>query len=410
MTRSGMLSVLLALALPLSGHAQASPPGAGRVDQQRIEIADSAAVVVATTLLIGSGTADDPDGLEGLTWTLVDAQARSLRELRGVLAVDVLAARDRVRITVTTTPDAAAGVDAELRSPDALLRGLPAALEAANARFSFTADTPAAEVELESARLFAGFGADWARPVRGTPASVAAITTQAAADRWLQLLEETPWWQVRVGPPAALSAPLALSSIPNATPSRSALAWTTEDRMRIAREVTNVWIVAAFPVPTDLPRTSLDHLVHRVEEIVDPVPGDPGLIAAGAEVLRLAAGDLLVVRATVLPVAATRWEERIRSLPSEITPPFDPDFFRWERRRFRAHLLLRDAAPGPRSQRVAEDLRATGGIRALSEEAWELEPDDLANAAARLGPPRVLVFGPDVVGPEALPGANTRRD
>ncbi|HKK93785.1 MAG TPA: hypothetical protein VJ925_10140, partial [Longimicrobiales bacterium] len=142
--------------------------------------------------------------------------------------------------------------------------------------------------------------------------------------------------------------------------------------------------------------TTRDHLLHRVEEILNPVPGDPGTIGAGADVVRTPAGDLLVIRLTTLPFAAARWEDRIRALPSSITPPFDPEFFRWERRRFRAHLLLEDAHAGPRSLRIARDLLETGSVRALQQEAWELAPDDLAHAAERLGPPRILVFGPDV--------------
>jgi len=383
------------------------PPATGH----RLEVVDSGAVVVASTLRAPSGTADDPPGLEGLTHTVVEAQRRALSELPGVLAVEAVATRWEVRITLVTTPAAAAAADRALHSGASMLQGLPPALAAARERFAFTAETPAAEVELEAARLFAGFGAAWARPPRGSAATVEAITPAVAVARWDALLE-TPWVEARVAPPDAVGDPAASAPLPgragrDSVEARSSAAvWTAGDRQRIVRDVTNMWIVAAFPIPADLSRTSLDHLVHRIEEILSPVPGDPALIAAGVEVARLPGGDVLVVRATVLPAAAARWEARIRGLPSDITPPFDPDFFRWERRRFRAHLLLRDAAPAARSARIAADLLEGGEVRRLAEEAWELAPDDLANAAGRLGPPRILVLGPDVDDESAGNGGN----
>lgn len=399
MTRAvlGACALLAALAIPAAAQTRVGPASLPEAAPHRFEIEDPSALVAATTLLIASGTADDPAGLEGLTWTVVDAIARALRLMPGVLQVDASATRGTVRFTLITTPEATEQADEALHSTSALIRGLPAALEAARTRFVFTAETPAAEVELEAARLFAGFGTAWTRPPRGTAASVEAITSAAATARWQSLLDDAEWHEVRVGPAAALVDAAPSSALPAAgrRAAGSGLAWASEDRVRIVREVTNIWIVAGFPIPADLSRTSLDHLVHRIEEIIDPVPGDAGLIAAGVDVARIPTGDVLVVRATVLPGAARRWEERIRTLPADITPPFDPDFFRWERRRFRAHLLLGDADPTRRSQRLANDLWQTGGFRSLAEEAWALEPDDLANAAARLGPPRVLVFGPD---------------
>lgn len=399
MTRAalGACALMTAFTIPVAAQTSVATTALPEAAPHRIEIEDPSALVAATTLLIASGTADDPVGMEGLTWTVVDAIARALRQMPGVLQVDASATRGTVRFTLITTPEATEPADEALHSTGALMRGLPAALEAARTRFVFTAETPAAEVELEAARLFAGFGTAWTRPPRGTSSSVEAITSAAATARWQALLDDADWHEVRVGPAAALVDPVPVSTLPAAVGPAAGpgLAWASEDRVRIVRDVTNVWIVAGFPIPADLSRTSLDHLVHRIDEIIDPVPGDAGLIAAGVEVVRIPAGDVLVVRATVLPGAARPWEERIRTLPADITPPFDPDFFRWERRRFRAHLLLSDADPARRSQRLANDLWQTGGFRSLAEEAWALGPDDLANAAARLGAPRVLVFGPD---------------
>lgn len=377
-----------------SGQAVARTPVEAMRDL-RLDVVDSTAVVVATTLALPSGASDDPDGLEGLTHTVAEAHRIGLRGIPGVLEVETTVTRWATTWTVLSTPDAASRVLRDIEAPEVMLGGLTLAIDQARRRFAFTAATPAAEVDLEAARLFAGFGSPWARPVRGSPETVAAIGSRAARERWEELLDGERAL-VRVGPPDAVG-PTVTTPNPGGAPAVSPSngpAWTTEDRRTITREVTNVWIVAAFPLPADLDRTSLDHLVHRIEEILNPTPGDPGLIGAGVEPARLPAGPVLIVRATVLPSSAARWEERIRSIPSGITPPFDPEFFRWERRRFRAHLLLGDAPPGARSRRIAHDLLATGSVRSLAEAAWALEPDDLANAAARLGPPRILLFGP----------------
>jgi hypothetical protein len=376
--------------------------------EYRTDVVDSAAVVVATTLAMRSGSADDPAGLEGLTHVIAEAHRTALERVPGVLGVEAEVTRASVSWTVVSTPDAAGRVLSDIRSVDVMTSGLPEALDEARRRFLFTAATPATEVDVEAARLFTGFGSAWARPVRGTGESVAAIGTASARDRWDDLLSGA-LALVRVGPPGAVSpadptpgaGPVPADASP--PPIRTGLPWTQGDRLAITREVTNVWIVAAFPVPADLGRTSLDHLVHRIDEILNPTPPEAGIIGAGVALARLPEGQAIVIRATVLPSSAGRWEERIRTIPSGITPPFDPEFFRWERRRFRAHLLLRDALPTERSRRIAGDLLGTGSVRTLADEAWSLEPDDLAEAASRLGPPRILVLGAEVGGPDSIP-------
>jgi hypothetical protein len=419
-TRPARLPAVVALALGVTlGAAPASAQAARDGDgPYRHDVVDSTAVVAALALHIGSGTADDPDRQGGLTHLTVDALRRALLEMPGVVEVEAVAERSETRVTVVVRPDEFAAVEARLAEPRSLGPGIPGARAAARERFSFTAATPRDEMELEAARLLTGLDDPWSRSIRGSPSSLGVIDDAAIYGRWAALLE-APAARVRIGPPGAFPAP---TPPPKADSARAAAptgavnpgvavdpagaepapapsvapAWIDTDRVRIVRDVTNMWIVVGFPLPPDLERTSVDHLVHRIDEILHPVPGDAGLIGAEVEVVRLPEGEAIVVTASVLPPSAARWEARIVGIPERITPPFDPDFFRWERRRFRAHLLLRDAPVGARAARVAADLMAGGRVRDLAAEAWELEPDDLANAAGRLGPPRILVFGPDV--------------
>ena len=396
-------ALLCALVAIVSRGGAVSAQTTTGYDGYRLDHVDSSAVLVATTLAVPSGSADDPLGLEGLTHAVAEAHRIALERIPGVLSVDAGVLRSRVSWTVLSTPSAADAVLRSLTAVDVMLDGLPTAIEEARRRLAFTATTPAVDVDTEAAGLFGGFGSPWSRPIRGTSETVADVDAEAARERWSDLLGRRAAL-VRVGPPDAGLDPASMSTAPRpevpraqeAEPAAPALAWTTPDRLRVTRDVTNVWIVAAFPIPSDLDRTTRDHLLHRIEEILNPVPGAPGTIGAGAEVARVPTGDVLVVRVTALPFGAARWEDRISSLPTDITPPFDPEFFRWERRRFRAHLLLRDARAGERALRIAHDLLETGAVRVLEEDAWELAPDDLSNAAERLGPPRILVFGPDI--------------
>lgn len=402
----------LSMGSPLAAQFASTP------ESRTHDVVDSTAVVAALSLRLASGTGDDPVGREGLTYLAVEAFRRALLEVPGVVEVEAAAARADTRVTVVVRPEALADIEARIGDPASLAPGIPAARRSVVDRFAFTAETPRREMELEAARLLGGLDDPWSRPVAGTPASVQGIDDAAIFARWAALLEARIV-RVRVGPPGAFpvaaddddtgrntapAAPGTASTLPDtvaplaaATPTTSvAPPWIRTDRVRIVRDVTNLWIVVAFPLPPDLERTSVDHLVHRIDEILNPVPGDPGLIGAEVDVVTLPRGEAIVVTASVLPPSASTWEARIVGIPGRISPPFDPDFFRWERRRFRAHLLLRDAPIGDRAARIASDLFTGGDVRDLAEEAWALEPDDLANAAGRLGPPRILVFGPDV--------------
>jgi len=390
-----LIPVLMALGVASAGSAQ----------QLALHVeTDPARVLVGISLVTDMGSVSDPAGYSGLTSVTAEAIERTLTNAPSVVRAEVTVTRGQLEFTLLARPDDWAEATRLLRE---LVFGsgpseasFEAARVAAVERFQFTADTPLREVDLEAARLFAGFESEWSRPVVGTPATISSIR-HADVGRVQRIWMAGRWGAALTGPVDAFQAEAILGATADslaaeAVPPSAAALWDQPDRIRIAREVTSTWIVAAFPLPADLTLTRSDHLIHRVEELLNPVPSDPGLFEARAERVQLPLGPVLLVRASVLPEASDRWEALIRELPTRIEPPADPDFFRWERRRFRAHLLLADAAPDRHARRLAMDLMLIGSVRDLREEAWTLEPDDLADAASRLSPPRILVFGPDL--------------
>lgn len=393
----GLASLLCGLGLPVTAAAQ-------ELDLH-VEV-DSSRVLVGMALVSDMGTVSDPAGYSGLTSVATEAIRLALAEDPAIVSAEVTLTRGRLEFTVLARPEDWPAAARRLRSvvledgPPA--RTFDAARAASLQRFRFTAATPLREVDLEAARLFTTFESDWSRPIEGTLSTVESLT-QSDFARLSRVWANGRWAGALTGPVEELQARAVFGVLSDSTASRPVSvsfepAWTQADRIRIAREVTSTWIVAAFPLPADLTPTRSDHLLHRVDELLNPVTPDPGLFDARVERVRLPQGIVLRVTASVLPEAASRWEERIRDLPGRIEPPADPDFFRWERRRFRAHLLLADAASDRRALRMAQDLLVLGSVRDLQEEAWALEPDDLADAAQRLSPPRILVFGPDLGG------------
>jgi len=264
---------------------------------------------------------------------------------------------------------------------------------------AFESGSPYQEFEGVSATLLCEPGSPWARPPRGTPASLAAL---GAADleryRADHLRRDTGAWAV-VGPAStAISAPpAAVAPIAPAAPLTPEVAWTTGDRMALARDVTSTWMAVAYPAPAALSRTHLELVAHLLEEELDPTPPNPDRYDVDVRIEETPRGPVLVVEASVIPEAAASWESRILGAVERMgsEAPAE-DFFRWRRRRFRAERLLAESAPEAEARRITEDLLRDGRARDLGVEIWGLDPGALLGVARSLGPPRILVLGPDL--------------
>ena len=164
--------------------------------------------------------------------------------------------------------------------------------------------------------------------------------------------------------------------------------------------MTSTWLSVAYPAPASLSRTALELVAHLVDEELNPVPPDPDRFWVDVRLVDAPGGPVLVIDASVLPEAADRWEDRITRVVRGLSERrMEEDFFRWRRRRFRTTRLLDEARPEAEAERMAVDLHRSGAARLLGVEIWTLDGEALQHAAASLGEPRILRFGPDL-GPQ----------
>lgn len=374
--------------------------------------------VVATTVVLPSGSAADPEGLEGGAFLLGEAVRAAVLSAvgAGTVAVDVDVDRSHAIFRLVSAPEA---WDRAFEALDDALFGealTAASWEAARAGlsevFTFESGAPVREFEREAFRLLAGASDPWSRDPRGTPTSLgrvgfpelsrvrrslarregAVVTVAGPVDpeRVFRLLTDGP--AARPDPGSnTLSAVRSDGTRPGGE------AWSEGERSILTRDVTNSWIAAGWPVDPETSRTALEMLVHRLDGILDTSPPDPGVFSVDVGIEDRAGRPVLLVRAAVLPEDTQRWEDRILEAVEGIgSEALDAGFFRWQRRRFRNDRLLDEAAPEVEGLRVAMDLLREGRVRDLTAEIWDLGPDDLEAAADDLGEPRILVFGPDL--------------
>ncbi len=423
--RAALRRLLLAFALLVVGPTVVGPTrSAAAQDPARPPASDDApgaasewttlstshrpqAPLAGIALVVDGGSAADRPGREGERWLwthlLADLLAAAAPTGRA-RSVEPEVLPDRLVLRILTEPADLARTLADLSS--LLAAPLPASeFERLRARllesFAFESDSPVLEMQAERRALLDGFGSPWARRPRGTTVSIAGLSTEEL-DGVGEAIRAGARHLSVVGPiegVAGLEAGTPQTASPVTPPWSGPLAWDRPDRIRIVRDVTNSWITVAFPVAADVPTTLLEFLAHRIEEEVATDPPDPGLFDAEVRILRRPGGRILVLDLAVLPEATERFEERLLGSPQVASTPVQADFFAWLRRRFRARLLLNEAAPERLAQRLAEDRLAGRAFpRDVEAEAWALSPELLSATAAALGPARVMVFGPSIAG------------
>lgn len=388
-------ATLVALALAPAG-ADAQAPSPYRL---RSVSPHAHGTAVAVALRLHAGSQDDQEGFEGTAWllgrVLEDQARRVLDPADGVLTVTV--ERATTTFTLLALPDAWERAWARV---DALVFDHPldgALLERHRAelleRLAFEAGSPFRDFETEAAELLAEPGSPFARPPRGTPSSVASVSPLSLELYRSSFFRRDAAVQAVVGPVAADGE----APPPPASPPVADVAWLTGDRASLVQDVTSTWIAVAYPAPSDLPRTRLELVAHLLEEELDPTPPPPDRYSLDVRLEETPRGPVLVVEASVFPEAAQLWEERILGVVRRLAgEPMGEDFFRWRRRRFRAARLLEESAPEAEARRITADLLRDGRARDLGVEIWALDAAALQAAAGALGPPRILLLGPDL--------------
>lgn len=395
---------VLALTVAILGLAP-PPASAQALEARGLRAVSSHAhgTVVALALRIPTGSQDDAPGLEGTAWVLArvleDQVARALESTPAVFTASV----ERATTVFTLVADPLEWEEAWSTTDSLLLRGPldPELVESHRSALLeglvFEAGSPYREFEDVAAALLTEPGSPWARPPRGTPASLAALgTADLERYRARHHRREAGAWAV-VGPvppdPSASETPAA-RPVP---PAPADVAWVTGDRVALARDVTSTWMVVAYPAPSDLPRTHLELVAHFLEEELDPTPPRPDRYSVDVRLEETPRGPVLLVEASVVPEAGAGWEARIlRAVERMATEPMADDFFPWRRRRFRAERLLEEAPPEAEARRITADLLRDGRARDLGVEIWGLDARTVIETSRALGPPRILVLGPDL--------------
>lgn len=439
------------VATPASGP-QALPPPPDTVAALAIHSVERAPVVAAALAFpVGSGS--DPEGRSGAAALL----ARSLEvALRGSVPeasalVGSRVDRGSLVITLVTTPGewpqvwsmASHTLFRDPLSPAVVERARRELLEP----LRFQRGSPVRQFELESDRLLLGLGHPWARPIQGIETEMERLDASALQElhrRWIRWDEARvavvgpvdrddlrPLVSVRGEPepapevlpadPDAVSDGAPPDSLPRDSVERSGLlpppasgggrlvvipdppppvesggqAWSEGARAVLERDVVNAWAMVAWPAPAGVDRTRLEFAGHVLRELLSPSPPDPGLFSISVRVEELDGGPAIRVVAAVEPGAAPRWEQQILAAARRaVESPPPSEFLELYRRRFTGQVLLAESRPEVEAQRMALDLLVDGRVRDLPVVLRGLGSDEPAATLARLGEPRILLYGP----------------
>lgn len=367
--------------------------------------------LVGVVLRLSAGADRDPPGREGAAHLLARVREEQAEELLDPARATLTARVERgaTVYTLLAVPDAWPGTLAAVDSLVFEAPVPPARVDRQRARLGetlrFESGSPVRTFEDEAASLLTEAGSPWAAPVRGTPASVDALTTEALEAWHRDHARRGDAVVALAGPLEPATATTGREDPPVGDPGVGTggptprVAWRVGDRVALVQEVTSGWLAVAWPAPDTVPRTAMELLAHLLEEELDPVPPDPDRYDVEVEVLDAPGGPVLQLRATLLPEALLRWEERVLAAVTALArEPMEPDFFRWRRRRFRTARLLAEAAPEAEADRMTRDLAAQGRARDLDRAIWGLDSSGLLAAVRALGEPRILLLGPDLAG------------
>jgi len=368
--------------------------------------------VVAITLVLPHGSAADSRELPGSAWLLGQTLRDELeRRLGPGTEVGVLVERGHTVFQVLAVPG-------QWRPAyEILVEGVfsapsnHATLEARRSEvrslFHFERAAPGREFQSELFDLLVGASSAWGGDPMGTPQSLERITTADLASLRRQIYRPEEAVVTVVG---ALDAKPGLrvyaghggddgdtSSLGPA--GGGGFAWSGGRRLTLSRDVTNVWIGAAFPAARDTPRTMLEFLGQRLVDDLNPTPRDPGLFGTEVRVHDLQDGPVLIIEAAVMPEDHARWEARIARTVAAMSERYaDPALFTLHLRRFRNQTLVSEGAPEAEGRRIALDLLREDRVRDLEAEIGAINLDGIQRTIEAFGEPRVLVFGPDLGG------------
>ena len=405
--------------LPLAAPAVAAPRAGGLA-----AVSDTLELVVVSerpwtsavtvTLSFAGGYGDDAPGTEGTAWLLgmvLERAAHANLAETGAVA-DIEVEGDRTWVTLPTTSSdwaSAYGILTRTLLTDPLDPALAAEARAdLSGQVFFQRGAPVRTFETEARRML--LGAERARAPMGTPSSVSGMTVEALEATRARIYRLD---RARVAVVGGV-APDEGASVVGAhrtmirpgergwvmegaplPPRASGRMWEAGGRTSVADDITNNWILAAYPFSRESPRRPMEFLAHLIGEQIVIDPPAPGLISRRAEVRELPGGPVLQVTIAAQWPTVRAWEQRIVDIVERLSAGSLPleDLY-MPHRRFRAARALELAEPEREGRRLLIEARADGGPGELLAPLQGLSSEGVQRAAADLGEPRVLVYGP----------------
>ena len=409
------LWAVLALAAPAVAAPYAGGPAAVADTLELVVVSERPwTSAVAVTLSFPGGHGDDPPGAEGTAWLLgmvLERAARaSLAETGAVAEIEVEG--DRTWVTLLTTSDnwtSAYRILARTLLTDPLDAALTVETRAElSGQVFFQRDAPVRAFELAARRILVG--AERARPPMGTPSSVNGMTVEALEATRARIYRMDRARLAVVGavePAEAASVAGAHRTMARRgddawvvegaplPPRAPAWAWETGSRTSVGDDITNNWIQAAYPFAGAAPRRPMEFLAHIIaEQLLIDRPA-PGLISRRVEVRELPGGPVLQVTIAAQWPTVRAWEQRIVDIVDHLSAGnLSPDDVNRQYRRFRSARALELADPEHEGRRLLIDTVSEGGPREPPAPMEGLSSEEVRRAAAGLGEPRVLVYGP----------------
>lgn len=369
---------------------------------------------VTVTLSFAGGYGDDPPGAEGTAWllgrVLERAVAASLAETGAVAAIEVEGERTWVTL-LTTSGDWAAAY--RILTHTLFTDPLDAALAAEtrselSGQVLFQRDAPVRAFELAARRML--LGAARARPAMGAPSSVSGMTVEAleATRARIYRMDEARLAVVGAVEPAEAASIVGAhrtmarraaqawvvegTPMPPRTPG---WAWETGGRTSVADDITNNWIRAAYPFEGTTSRRPMEFLAHVIGEQLGIDLPAPGLISRRVEVRELPGGPVVQVTIAAQWPTVRAWEQRIVDIVDHLSAGnLSQDDLNRQYRRFRSARALATADPEREGRRLLIEAESDGGPGEPRAAMEGLSSEEVQRAAAGLGEPRVLVYGP----------------
>ena len=445
--RMGMLAwTALWTIPPLAAPVMAAPPGPGGVKRagmvairgggdgraapavrpagEKAAVADTLELVVvsqrpwtsavAVTLSFAGGYGDDPRAAEGHAWllgmVLERAAAANLAETGAVAEIEVDG--DRTWVTLLTTSSEWASAYRILNRTllaDPLDPALAAEMRAdLSAQVFFQRGAPVRAFELEAQRMLLGAGR--ARSPMGTPSSVGGATVEELEAARTRVFRAN---RARVAVVGAV-APADVAPVVGAhrtmarqgdrvwvvegaplPPRAPGWAWEAGGRTLVGDDITNNWILAAYPFAGASSRRPMEFLAHVIDELLGTDIPAPGLISRRVEVRELPGGPALVVTLAAQWPTVRAWEQRIVDIVDQLSAgALSSDEVTRRHRRFRSATALALANPEHEGRRLLAEAEVGGGPGEVLAPMRVPSPEEVQRTAVDLGEPRVLVYGP----------------